>query len=814
MKNLDKEQAVLCRLKPSGRQRTRQRRPVQCFFGFLLLLVSTIIQAQIPQELIDKARAAGITEEQIQKEIAKQGKEQNGINQIIYPPTENTVSDRSLSAQQTLPSLTEQRNEHKPEQPLENIVFGREIFSDKNLTFEPELNIPTPKNYVLSAGDELLINVWGDSELNLKLSISPDGTILIPNVGPVSLSGLTIEAAENRIRQELGKIMATLDGNQPNTFVSVGLGQIRSIKVNIVGEAVAPGTYTLSSLATLFNALYAAGGVNDIGSLRNIKIYRNSKEIANLDVYDYLLNGKYDTNIRLEDNDMIIIGPYEQLVTAAGKVKRDRTYELRRGETLADLLDMAGGFTGDAYTGSIRVKRKAGDRYKIASVNEEQFQTFVLQDGDSLMVDSVIPFYDNRIIISGAVWRPGEYELSPDVHTVRQLIGQASGLKGDEFAGRAQITRLNPDFTSSVIAINIVDILNGKAPDIELQKEDRLYIPSLFDLREPYTIKVSGAVNAPDTVLPFRKNLTVEDVIVLAGGLREAASIINVEVARRIKDPSATRSSNQTAETFSFTLDEGLAVTSGDTLFTLEPFDEVFVRFSPGYQEQQVVKVEGEITFTGSYALKKKNTRLSELIVQSGGITPDAYVRGASLKRKLTTDELRQIETLLQLSNNSKQSRDSITVSLANLKEYPVGIDLQKALAHPGSADDLVLRDGDVLYIPQQQSTVKVSGSVTYPNSVTYTKGMNVRDCLSQAGGYNDIARKYPIVIYMNGKVATTQRKMIFFKRYPKVEPGCEIVVPAKTQRDRRTSLAEIMSVGSSVTSMAAMITSMVNLLK
>ena len=790
------------------------RKNAKYVMGILLLLVSVTISAQIPQELLEKARAAGMTEEQIQKEVAKHGKEQSGINQMIKPATENMMSDRAALSHQVLPPLEDQRDDNQPKQPLEEIVFGREIFSDKNLTFEPELNIPTPKNYVLSAGDEVLINVWGDSELNLKLTLSPDGTILIPNVGPVPLSGLTIEAAEQRIRQELRKIMATLDGSEPNTFVSVGLGQIRSIKVNIVGEAVAPGTYTLSSLATLFNALYAAGGVNDIGSLRNIKVYRNSKEIANLDVYDYLLNGKYDTNIRLEDNDMIIIGPYEQLVNAGGKVNRERTYELRGGETLADLLGMAGGFTGDAYTQNIRVKRKAGDRYKIATVNEEQFPTFVLQDGDSLMVDSVIPYYDNRIIISGAVWRPGEYELSPDVHTVKQLIRQASGLKGDEFAGRAQITRLNPDFTNSVIAINIVDILNGQAPDVELQKEDQLYIPSLFDLREPYTIKVSGAVNQPDTVLPYRKNLTVEDAIILAGGLGEAAATVNVEVARRIKNPSATQSSNQMAETYNFTLGDGLAVISGDTLFTLEPFDEVFVRFSPGYQEQQVVKVGGEITFAGNYALKKKNTRLSELIAQSGGVTSDAYIRGASLKRKLTTDELRQIETLLQLSNNNQQGRDSISVSLANLKEYPVGIDLQKALAHPGSADDLVLRDGDELYIPQQQSTVKVRGAVTYPNSVTYTKGMDVRDCLSQAGGYNDIARKYPIVIYMNGKVATTQRKMIFFKRYPKVEPGCEIVVPAKTQRDRRTSLAEIMSVGSSVTSMAAMITSMINLLK
>ena len=800
MKNIGKKQTVLCFSK-------------RAVLRLLLLIISLTTQAQIPQDVINKARAVGISEEEIQKEIAEYNKNQTGINQIMNSNTENTVSERSNHAQQEFPSLPEQQESNKPKSALKDIVFGREIFSNKNLTFEPDFNIPTPKNYVLSAGDELLINVWGDSELNLKLRISPDGTILIPNIGPVSISGLTIEAAEDRIRQELAKIMTTLENSQPNTFISVGLGQIRSIKINISGEAVAPGTYTLSSLATLFNALYAAGGVNDIGSLRNIKVYRNSKEIANLDVYDYLLKGKYDTNIRLEDNDMIIIRPYEQLVTAAGKVKRNRTYELRQGETLANLIDMAGGFTGDAYTGSIRVKRKASDRYKIATVKEELFHSFVMHDGDSLIVDSVIPYYDNRIIISGAVWRPGEYELSQNVHTVKQLIEQASGLKGDEFTGRAQLTRLNPDFTKTIIAINIIDILNGKTPDIELQKEDQLYIPSLFNLREPYTIKVSGAINSPDTILPFRKNLTVEDAIILAGGLREAASVINVEVARRVKDPSANQSCNQTAKTFTLTLNEELAITSCDTLFTLEPFDEVFIRFSPGYQEQQVVKIEGEITFAGNYALKKKNTRLSELIKQSGGITPDAYIHGACLKRKLTTDELRQLETLLQLSNN-KQSRDSISVSFANLKEYPVGIDLQKALANPGSSDDLVLRDGDVLYIPQQQSTVKISGSVTYPNSVTYTKGMNIHDCLSQAGGYNDIARKYPVVIYMNGKVATTQRKLIFFKHYPKIEPGCEIVIPAKTQRNRRTSIAEIMSVGSSVTSMAAMITSMINLLK
>uniref|UniRef100_UPI003AEF76BB SLBB domain-containing protein n=1 Tax=Parabacteroides goldsteinii TaxID=328812 RepID=UPI003AEF76BB len=713
-----------------------------------------------------------------------------------------------------------QREANRPAGDLSGTVFGREIFSNKNLSFEPNLNVPTPKGYVLSAGDELLINVWGDSEVNLKLKVSPEGTILIPNLGPVSVSGLTIETAENRIRQELGRIMSTLSGDTDgaNTFVSVSLSQIRSIKVNIVGEVVAPGTYTLPSFVTLFNALYAAGGVNEIGSLRGIKVYRNSKEVAKLDVYDYLLNGKYNTNIRLEENDMVIVSPYDQLAVVQGKVKRNRIFELKKGETLSQLLNMAGGFTGDAYKKDVRVKRKAGSRYQIATVTEDKYPTFAMIDGDSLLVDSVIPFYENRLTVTGAVWRPGEYELNGTVHTVRQLVDQAAGLKGDEFAGRAQITRLNPDFTTTVIAVDIRGILSGTSPDIELKPEDQLNIPSLFDLREPYTIKVSGAVNYVDTVLPYRNNLTVEDAIMMAGGLKESAATVNVEVARRIKDTKTYENTNRTAEVFNFALNDNLGLIStdgkkSDTVFTLEPFDEVYVRFSPGYQEQQVVKIGGEITFAGDYVLAEKNSRLSDIIAKAGGITPDAYVKGASLKRLLTEDEMRRLETLLQLSAN-KQSRDSVALSLENIKDYSVGIDLEKALTNPGSAHDVVLRDGDELYIPQFQSTVKISGAVTYPNSVTYTNGMSVKSCLSQAGGYNDIARKYPIVIYMNGKVATTRKRFIFFKHYPKVEPGSEIVVPAKTQQDRKTSLAEILSITSSTTSMAAMITSIINTLK
>ena len=786
-----------------------------------LLWLAVPLAAQVPQDLIDKAKAAGMTDDQIQQEIAKR-MGQSGAGQTTSRASDAVISDRVIATTPGEDSISpeEQRKRNLPENDLKETVFGREIFSNKNLSFEPDLNIPTPKNYILSAGDELLINVWGDSELNLKLKVSPEGTILIPNLGPVSVSGLTIETAENRIRQELGRIMSTLSGNTDgaNTFVSVSLSQIRSIKVNIVGEVVAPGTYTLPSFATLFNALYAAGGVNEIGSLRGIKVYRNSKEVAKLDVYDYLLNGKYNTNIRLEENDMVIVSPYDQLAVVRGKVKRNRIFEMKKGETLQQLLNMAGGFTGDAYKKDVRIKRKADSRYQIATVTEDKYPTFAMMDGDSLLVDSVIPFYENRLTVTGAVWRPGEYELNGAVHTVKGLINQAAGLKGDEFTGRAQITRLNPDFTTTVVAVDIRGILNGTSPDIELKPEDILNIPSLFDLREPYTIKVSGAVNYVDTVLPYRNNLTVEDAIMMAGGLKESAATVNVEVARRIKDTKTYENSNRTAEVFNFELNDNLGLISVDgknsnSVFTLEPFDEVYVRFSPGYQEQQVVKVNGEITFSGDYVLAEKNSRLSNIIAKAGGITPDAYVKGASLKRQLTEDEMRRLETLLQLSSN-KQSRDSVALSLENIKNYSVGIDLEKALANPGSAHDVVLRDGDELYIPQLQSTVKINGAVTYPNSVTYTEGMSVGNCLSQAGGYNDIARKYPIVIYMNGKVATTKKSFIFFKRYPKVEPGCEIVVPTKTQRDRKTSLAEVLSIASSTTSMAAMVTSIINTMK
>lgn len=789
-----------------------------CFKTLALgcLFIASSLTAQVPQELIDKAKAAGMTDAQIQQEIEKRmGKQgattvpgQSNAANLETDSRKNPLTNRSDSTRLIAPVTTSSNIQRS-----ENTVFGSEIFKDKALSFEPDLNLPTPKDYRLSAGDEVIINVWGASEMKFTQKISPDGFINIPNVGPVPLSGLTVEQAAVQIKNELGRIMSGITNEkEPNTFVSVSLGQIRSIKVNLVGEVVRPGSYTLPSLATLFNALYAAGGVNNIGTLRNIKVYRNSKEIASLDVYDYLLNGKFHSNIRLEDNDMIIVGTYDNHVTIRGKVKRKRIFELKKNENMKDLINYAGGFTGDAYTQNIRVIRKAGERYSIATVDKNEFPGFTLMDKDSVVIDSVIPMYANRLQIKGAVWRQGEYELGKDITTIKQLVDKAGGVKGDEFTGRAQLTRLKPDFTKEILAIDIKGILNGTISDISLKPEDELYIPSIFDLREGYTINIRGAVNNPQATLPYRNNMTVEDAIIAAGGLREAAAMVNVEVARRIKDPYAETYSNEIAKVHKFTLNDNLEIVQGEKLFTLEPFDEVIVRFSPGYQEQQIVNVEGEVLFSGAYVLSQKNERLSDLVKKAGGISDQAYIKGANLKRQLNEDEVRRIETMLKISSN-KASRDSMDVQMLNLKDYTVGIDLQKALNNPGGPDDIVLREGDKLFIPQYQSTVKISGAVTYPNSITYTRNMTVRQCLSQAGGYTDISRKYPIVIYMNGKVATTKRTWIFFKKYPKVEPGAEILVPMKKQNDRKASLAEILSISTSATSMAAMVTSIINTL-
>ncbi|MCC8088777.1 MAG: SLBB domain-containing protein [Rikenellaceae bacterium] len=687
-------------------------------------------------------------------------------------------------------------------------VFGRDIFRSSRLTFTPNYNMPTPKDYVLAAGDEIIIEIWGQSEFNTKAKISTEGTINISRVGLIYLNGLTIEEAENRIKKSLSQIMSNIDSE--DSEVKVSLGQIRSIKINMVGEVAVPGTYTLPSLATLFNAMYSAGGVNAIGSLRDIKVYRSSRQIASLDVYDYLINGNYETNIRLEDNDMIIIQPYDKLVKISGYVKRPRIYELKNGETLAKLIEYAGDFRGDAYTDNIRIRRKSGVQYEILTVGADELESVIMEDGDEVYVDKIIEAYANRVSIRGAVLRPGEYEYSDKMYTLSQLIEKAEGLLGNEFSSRGQITRLKPDLTYEIIPFDVLSIATGTS-DISLRPEDYIYIPTIFDMREDYTVSVKGEVNHPLT-LPYRDNLTIEDVIMMSGGLKESASTSKIEVVRRIKDPRSINYSEEIAETFTFSIFEDLGLSEDANKFILQPFDIVYVRRSPAYNAQQSVYINGEILFGGEYVLSRASERITELVKGAGGPTPEAYIKGAHLKRKMTDEERIRMETILKVAQkNTGNGTDSISIQSLDISEYyPVGIDLEKILKNSGSDEDLILREGDMLFIPKMNSTVKISGAVLYSNTVAFMPKKNINEYISQAGGYALNAKKRPFIIYMNGTVTST-RKGFLHKKYPKVEPGCEIVVPTKQIKNNNVGFAEVLELTLSATSTAAVIA---NLLK
>lgn len=554
------------------------------------------------------------------------------------------------------------------------------------------------------------------------------------------------------------------------------------------------------------------GGVNKIGSLRAIKVFRDGKEVATLDVYDYLINGKYDTNIRIEDNDMIIVQPYDSYVAVTGKVKRPRIYEMKKGETLAKAFEYAGGFTGDAYNDNVNVKRKTGRQYSILTVEKPDFDAFAVADGDSVSVGRIFNEYANRLVITGAVWRPGNYELTDNTATLSKLIAKAEGLKGNEFASRGQVTRRKSDYTYEVIPFNVREAAAG-VNDIPLMREDSVYIPNILELREEYVIGVRGEVNRPDT-LPFRDGMTVEDAILRSGGLKESASYAKIEVARRIKDPNSTSYTNKTADLYTFNIDKDLSIAPEASRFVLQPFDEVYVRRSPGYSEQQRVAVTGEVLYGGEYVLATAGERISDVIKKAGGFTPEAYVKGVSVKRKLTGDELAQVESMLKMSRDSRNTTGRDSMAFENLEVqdfYAVGVDVAAAIQNPGGNDDIILRDGDQILVPKYTGTVKISGAVNYPNSVAYDK-KNVKSYIAQAGWYKQSARRRPFVIYMNGKVAST-RTGFFSRRYPKVEPGCEIVVPQKMERNGR-GLQNVMGMMTSTASLAAMVASVINLAK
>ena len=698
-------------------------------------------------------------------------------------------------------------------------VFGRDIFNNKELSFEPNMNIATPQNYRLGPGDAVIIDIYGASQKTIQSTVSPDGEVTIEGYGPVNVSGLTVAQANARLRNTLGS-------RYRSSRVKLTVGQTKTIMVNVMGEVKTPGTYTLSAFATVFHALYMAGGTNDLGTLRNIKVYRNNRLVTVVDIYDYILNGKLTGNVRLADNDVIVVGPYDCLVTIAGKVKRPMIYEMKKNESVNSLLKYSGGFAGDAYKKSVRVNRKTGREYAVYNVEEFDFSSFRVDDGDSISVDSILPRYANTVEVKGAVFRPGMYNLGEQVNSVRTLVEHAEGMTEDAFTNRAVMHRMKKDRTLEVIAVDIAGIMDGKVADIPLKENDVLFIPTRQEKIVERTLTIRGEVQYPG-VYQYADNETLEDFVLQAGGLTDKASTVNVMVSRRVMDAKALRPDSVIAKTYTLSLKDGFVI-DGTPGFKLMPFDEVMIRQSPAYVEQQNVSITGEVMFAGLYTLDHRNARLSELFKKAGGATDQAYLKGARIIRKANEQEKQRMEAVLKMqreemqknllqlaassNNSSALTQSSKDVERTNIEkfnvpnEYSVGIDLPEALANPGSDADIILREGDRLVIPQYNGTVKINGAVMFANTVAYEKGKKPSYYIDQAGGFAaDALKSKAYIIYMNGKVAKLSHGA-------KVQPGSEIVIPAKLKR--KMSTAEMMSMGTSMSSIAAMIATIANMSK
>lgn len=690
-------------------------------------------------------------------------------------------------------------------------VFGRDIFNNKDLTFEPNMNIATPQNYILGPGDAVYIDIYGASQKTIESTVSPDGEVTIEGFGPVQVSGLTVAQANARLRSTLG-------ARYSSSKIKLTVGQTRSIMINVMGEVKNPGTYTLPAFATVFHALYMAGGTNDIGTMRNIKVYRNNRLVSVVDIYDYILNGKLTGNVRLADNDVISVGPYDCLVNITGKVKRPMYYEMKRNESVGTLLKYAGGFTGDAYKKSVRIVRKTGREYSVYNVDEFDMSAFHLADEDSVSVDSILPRFSNMVEVKGAVFRPGMYQVGGDINSVKTLIEHADGLREEAFTARAVMHRMKKDRTLEVVPVDVEGILDGTVPDIPIQNNDVLFIPTKQEMMEEQTITIHGEVQYPG-IYRYADNETLEDFVLQAGGLKQTASTVKVDVSRRIVNPKALTTDSVIARTYTFALKDGFVI-DGTPGFKLMPFDEVYVRKSPGYYKQQNVVVEGEVMFSGTYTLSKKNQRLSDLIKSAGGVNDRGYIAGARLERKVNESERARMEAVLKKAKEEAEQmeieaakenkkidlKDSEKIKKFEIPEfYSVGIELDKALANPGCDADIVLREGDKIIVPQYNGTVKINGAVMHPNTVGFQKGKKAKYYINQAGGFSEKAKKsQTYIVYMNGTIAKVSQNA-------KPKPGCEIVVPEK--EINKMTIAEKMTIGTSVASIATMIATLANIL-
>ena len=775
-------------------------------------LFAQISDSQVIEEL-KRYRDAGMSQEQIIREMTKKGVTPAQVQRLrdqylnqegqaaTTSPSGKSLQDDVLRGEAGFtenPVATEDKGS-----PTES-VYGQSLFSSQNLTFAPNMNMPTPANYVLGAGDEILIDIWGNSELNVRYTIAPDGHVTIPGLGRIQLSGMNVKQAELKIKNEFSTIYSDLGSGEPHTFLAISVGNVRSIKVNVMGEVKRPGTYTLSSFSSAFHALYAAGGTSRIGSIRNIRIFRSGRERAAIDLYEYLMKGNNMEDITLNDGDIVMVEPYGTLVQITGEVKRPMWYEMKTGETLQDLINYAGGFGGNAFKGTLSLLRRGIEEMEAYTLSEPEYAQFQLKDGDSVEVGNILDQFANMVEITGSVYRPGKYAIGDRIKTVGDLIGVAQGTTGDAYLQRALLYRENEDLTRTMQSFDVGALLNHRIADIPLKKNDILHIPSVLSLDEDYTVFVGGEVRNSGNY-PYADNMRLEDIILQAGGLTEAASTARLDVYRRIKDPSGTTTREQSSEMFSFTLADG-EIVSSDPDFRLEPYDQIIIRRSPGYEVQQNVTVQGEVLFDGQYAKLSKDERISSLIKRAGGLTPYAYVHGARLTRRLTAEERKQtMEALRVKAQTDKANTDSlfqVRLGDADLSVRNVGIDLKKALQKPGGPEDIILNEGDVLSIPQYSELVKISGGVMYPNMVTYKKNRKLGYYVDQAGGYSRLAMKSkPFVVYMNGQVSTG--------RWARIEPGCEIVVPERPEKEP-FNMQGLLGIGTSIASIALLISSLI----
>lgn len=758
-------------------------------------------QKQLASELARK----GVTKEQAMR-VKQLYEQQNNVN---TSKSTGTDINESRLREETKENTSDMLEDHPTTQDLArgDQVFGRNIFNTRNLTFEPSVNLATPSNYRLGPGDEVIIDIWGASQNTIRQQISPEGTINISKIGPVNLSGMTVSAANDYLKAALNKIYNGLNNTtDPTSDIRLTLGNIRTIQINVMGEVVQPGTYALSSFSTVFHALYRAGGVSDIGSLRNVQLVRNGKNIATIDVYEFIMKGNTQDDIRLQEGDVVIVPAYDVLVKISGKVKRPMRFEMKKGESLSTLITYAGGFDADAYTRSLRVVRQNGEEYEVNTVKDMDYSIYKMRNGDVVTAEAILNRFTNKLEIRGAVYRPGIYQLSGKLNTIRELVNEAQGLTGDAFLNRAVLYRQREDLTSEVVPVDIRSIMDGTSPNLALMKNDILYIPSIHDLEDRGNVTVHGEVAHPDSY-PYADNMTLEDLIIQAGGLREAASTVRIDVSRRIKNPRSTADNDTIGQMYSFSLKDGFVI-DGQPGFILQPYDQVYVRRSPGYQVQQNVAIEGEILFGGNYAMTSREERLSDLVNKAGGPTSYAYLRGAKLTRVANASEKKRMSDVVRLMQ--RQLGEAMIDSLGIRVEdtFTVGIDLEKALSNPKGNADLVLREGDVISIPKNNNTVTINGAVMVPNTVSYMQGKNVDYYLNQAGGYSDNAKKSKkFIVYMNGQVTKVKGS-----GKKQIEPGCEIIVPSKAKK--KANIGNILGYATSFSSLGLMIASIANLIK